>query len=78
MASRETFLARVRAAQPAAEPLPEVPGFDAPPGDVRERFVASLALMGGKTAQVASGGEVLAQIQARFGADVSIVSSAPE
>ncbi|WP_321783121.1 LutC/YkgG family protein [Paraburkholderia sp. J94] len=78
MASRESFLARVRAAQPAAEPLPDVPLFDAPPGDIRERFTAGLTLMGGKTAQAASGGDVRALIHERFGAQVSIVSSTPE
>jgi L-lactate dehydrogenase complex protein LldG len=78
MASREAFLARVRAAQPAAQDLPDVPLFDAPPGELRERFGAALALMGGKQAQAESGEAVLALIRERFAAHVSIASAAPE
>lgn len=78
MASREAFLARVRAAQPAAQALPDVPLFDAPPGDLRTRFGAALALMGGKEAQAESGEAVLALIRERFGAQASIASAAPE
>ncbi|MFD1555780.1 lactate utilization protein C [Paraburkholderia silviterrae] len=78
MASREAFLARVRAAQPAAQALPEVPLFDTPPGDLRARFGAALALMGGKEALAESGEAVLALIRERFGAQVSIASAAPE
>ncbi|WP_028221774.1 LutC/YkgG family protein [Paraburkholderia oxyphila] len=78
MASREAFLARVRAAQPAAEALPEVPLFDTPPGDLRARFGAALALMGGKEEQAESGEAVLALIRERFGAQASIASAAPE
>lgn len=78
MASREAFLARVRAAQPEPLDLPEVPLFDAPPGELRERFGAALALMGGKAAQADSGEAVLALIRERFGAEVSIASAAPE
>lgn len=78
MASREAFLARVRAAQPAKTDLPEVPLFDAPPGELRARFGAALALMGGKDAQAESGEAVLALIRERCGAQVSIASAAPE
>ncbi|WP_213294637.1 LutC/YkgG family protein [Paraburkholderia sacchari] len=78
MASREAFLARVRAAQPKAQDLPEVPLFDTPPGDLRARFGAALALMGGSEAQADSGEAVLALIRERFGAQVSIASAAPE
>jgi L-lactate dehydrogenase complex protein LldG len=78
MASREAFLARVRAAQPAAQDLPEVPLFDAPPGELRERFGAALTLMGGRLAQAESGDAVLALIRERFGAQVSIASATPE
>ncbi|NLP62574.1 LutC/YkgG family protein [Paraburkholderia sacchari] len=78
MASREAFLARVRAAQPKAQDLPEVPLFDTPPGDLRARFGAALALMGGSEARADSGEAVLALIRERFGAQVSIASAAPE
>jgi len=78
MASREAFLARVRAAQPAPEPLPDVPLFEAPPGELRARFAAALALMGGKEIEATSGETVLATIRERFGPQASIVSAAPE
>jgi L-lactate dehydrogenase complex protein LldG len=78
MANREAFLARVRAAQPAALELPDVPLFDTPPGDLRERFVASLELMGGRAVQVASADAVLALIHERFGPRVEIASAVPE
>lgn len=78
MASREAFLARVREAQPQAVELPEVPLFDTRAGDLRERFVASLKLMGGHIAEAASGDAVLALIRERFGVAAGIASATPE
>lgn len=79
MASRESFIARVRAAQQAvALDLPDVPLFDTPPGDLRERFVASLELMGGRAARGASAEAVLALIHERFGPQAVIASATPE
>jgi L-lactate dehydrogenase complex protein LldG len=78
VANRETFLARIREAQPDALDLPEVPLFDAPPGDLRERFTAALKLMGGREAEAASGEAVLALIGERFGPRVEIASAVPE
>ncbi|MFP6558598.1 lactate utilization protein C [Paraburkholderia sp. B3] len=78
MASREAFIARVRAAQPAALDLPEVPLFGTPAGDLRERFVASLELMGGRAVQAASADAVLPLIHERFGPHVEIASAVPE
>lgn len=78
MATREAFLARVRAAQPPAQPRPEVPLFPSPKGDLRTRFVAALEGMGGACVDAASGADVLALIHARFGAAASICSAAPE
>ncbi|WP_321926842.1 LutC/YkgG family protein [Paraburkholderia guartelaensis] len=78
MADREAFLARVRAAQPAHEPLPEVPLFEAPAGDLRERFGAALKLMGGSETQVQSAAEVRAMILRRFGSEARIASATPE
>ncbi|POR49144.1 L-lactate dehydrogenase complex protein LldG [Paraburkholderia eburnea] len=78
MASREAFLARVRAAQPAPQARPEVPLFDTPPGDLRARFAAALTLMGGKELEAASGETVLAAIRERLGPQVSIASAALE
>lgn len=77
MANRETFLARIREAQPAALDLPEVPLFEGPPGDLRERFTAALKLMGGRDAEAASGEAVLALISERFGPRVEIASAVP-
>ena len=78
MADREAFLAKVRAAQPAACDLPDVPLFDAAPGNLRERFAAALALLGGTCRDAASGDEVLAWIRERFGAGATIASAASE
>lgn len=78
MANRETFLARIRAAQPAPEALPEVPLFDSPAGDVRERFSAALKLMGGREAQAQHADDVRALILERFGGEASVASAAPE
>ncbi|TDV28653.1 L-lactate dehydrogenase complex protein LldG [Paraburkholderia caballeronis] len=78
MANREAFLAKVRAAQPAALDLPDVPLFDTPGGDLRERFAAALALMGGACRDADSADAVLTMIRERFGADASIASAAPE
>jgi L-lactate dehydrogenase complex protein LldG len=78
MADREAFLARVRAAQPAHEPLPEVPLFPAPAGDLRERFSAALRLMGGSETQVGDADEVRALILRRFGSEARIASATPE
>jgi L-lactate dehydrogenase complex protein LldG len=78
VANRETFLARVREAQPDALDLPEVPLFDAPAGDLRERFEAALKLMGGRIVEAASGEAVLALVSERFGARVAIASAVPE
>jgi L-lactate dehydrogenase complex protein LldG len=79
LANREAFMARVRAAQPAAaHDLPEVPLFDTPAGDLRERFIASLELMGGRVVQIASADAVLPLIHERFGPRVEIASAVPE
>lgn len=78
MADRDAFLARVRAAQPVPLDLPEVPLFEAPPGDLRERFVAALELMGGGEAQAASAADIDALIRERFGARAEIASAVPE
>lgn len=78
MANREAFLSRVRDAQPEAADLPEVPLFEAPAGDLRERFEAALKLMGGRVAEAASGDALLALIGERFGARAEIASVVPE
>lgn len=78
MADREAFLARIRAAQPAPEALPEVPLFDTPAGDLRERFIAALKLMGGTETSAQHADDVRAFITERFGAEARIASATLE
>jgi L-lactate dehydrogenase complex protein LldG len=78
MATREAFLAKVRAAQPDARQRPEVPLFASVGGDLRARFTATLAGMGGTCVEAASAVDVLALIHERFGADASVCSATPE
>ena len=78
MATRDAFLAKVRAAQPAARPLPEVPLFATPAGVPRERFSTALQAMGGTCVDVATAADVRALIDARFGPDAVICSATPE
>ncbi|MBW9102245.1 LutC/YkgG family protein [Paraburkholderia phenoliruptrix] len=75
MATREAFLARVREAQPAARPRPEVPLFNPVGGDLRARFTAALETMGGTCVEAQSASSVTGLIRERFGAAVSIVSA---
>lgn len=78
MATREAFLAKVRAAQPEARERPEVPLFASVGGDLRARFTAALAGMGGVCVEAASAVDVLALIRERFGADASVCSATSE
>jgi L-lactate dehydrogenase complex protein LldG len=78
MATREAFLAKIRAAQPEARERPEVPLFPSVGGDLRERFATALEGMGGKCLQPASLSDVLPLIHERFGVDASICSATPE
>jgi L-lactate dehydrogenase complex protein LldG len=78
MATREAFLAKIRAAQPDARERPEVPLFPSVGGDLRERFTTALEGMGGKCLQPASLNDVLPLIHERFGAEASICSATPE
>jgi L-lactate dehydrogenase complex protein LldG len=78
MATREAFLAKVRAAQPDARQRPEVPLFASAGGDLRAQFTAALAGMGGTCVEAASAADVLALIRERFGPDASVCSATPE
>jgi L-lactate dehydrogenase complex protein LldG len=78
MATREAFLAKVRAAQPEARQRPVVPLFATPGGDLRGRFATALAGMGGTCVDVVSAAQVLALIHERFGAQASVCSATPE
>ncbi|MGF6506529.1 LutC/YkgG family protein [Paraburkholderia sp. 32] len=78
MTTREAFLAKVRAAQPAARPRPDVPLFEAVGGDLRARFTAALQTMGGTCVEAASVSDVSDLIRERFGAAASIASASAE
>ena len=89
--SREEFLVRVRAAQrvtlrdderPADGtrerfPLPELPVFETPAGDRRERFGDNLIAMGGKLAALGSAQALPAWLAERF-PGVTPVTATPE
>ncbi|MBB5546183.1 hypothetical protein A8H39_40555 [Paraburkholderia fungorum] len=75
MATREAFLAKVREAQPAARPRPEVPLFASQGGDLRARFTAALQAMGGTCVDVSAAADVPALIRERFGDAVSVASA---
>jgi L-lactate dehydrogenase complex protein LldG len=77
MTTREAFLAKIRAAQPASRPRPDVPIFAAPEGDLRERFVAALTPMGGTCVEASSLRDVQAMIAERFGAEAAVASAVP-
>ncbi|MEC5406289.1 LUD domain-containing protein [Paraburkholderia sp. MPAMCS5] len=78
MATREAFLAKVRQAQPAARPRPDVPLFGAAGGDLRARFTAALQTMGGTCVDAAAAADVSGMIRERFGATASIASATAE
>ena len=78
MATREAFLAKVREAQPAARPRPDVPLFASAGGDLRARFTTALQAMGGTCVEASAAGDVLALIRERFGDAASVASATPE
>jgi len=78
MATREAFIAKVRQAQPAARPRPDVPLFSAVGGDLRARFTSALQMMGGTCVEAGAASEVASLIRERFGATVSIASATAE
>jgi L-lactate dehydrogenase complex protein LldG len=78
MATREAFIAKVRQAQPAARPRPDVPLFSAVGGDLRARFASALQTMGGTCVEAGAASEVASLIHERFGATVSIASATAE
>ena len=78
MATREAFLAKVREAQPAARPRPDVPLFASAGGDLRARFTTALQAMGGTCVEASAAGDVLALIRERFGDVASVASATPE
>ena len=75
MTTRDAFLSKIRAAQPAPRPLPDVPLFSVPEGDRRERFTAALALMGGTCVEAERLDDVRALLTGRFGPDAVVASA---
>src|SRR6478672_4086016 len=75
MTTRDAFLAKIRAAQPAPRPRPEVPLFSVPEGDRRARFTAALATMGGTCIEAQSLDDVRALLVERFGSDAVVASA---
>lgn len=79
MNSRDDILARIRAAQPAPTPLPEVPTFDAP-GDrpTVERFKAGVVRMGGKVVEAGSAADVERLVHGLHEGARVVASATPE
>ncbi|MDR5804364.1 LUD domain-containing protein [Caballeronia sp. LP006] len=75
MTTREAFLSKIRAAQPASRPLPDVPVFATPEGDLRTRFETALIAMGGTCVEAQSLDEVGAMIAQRFGDGAAVASA---
>ena len=76
---RARFIAKVRAAQPAAVARPEVPLF--PLSDVRsakERFETALALMGGQSLALENAGDLGAWLLRQFGETAVVCSAVTE
>jgi L-lactate dehydrogenase complex protein LldG len=77
MTARDAFLAKIRAAQPAPRPRPDVPLFPTPDGDRLARFQTTLERMGGTIAEADSLDAVHAMLAERFGRDAIIASGVP-
>ncbi|BAN23759.1 LutC/YkgG family protein [Caballeronia insecticola] len=79
MTTREAFLSKIRAAQPASRPRPDVPIFAAPEGegDLKGRFSAALTAMGGSCVEAASLADANAFIASRFPEAKVIASAVP-
>ncbi|GJH09427.1 LUD domain-containing protein [Caballeronia novacaledonica] len=75
MTTREAFLSKIRAAQPASRPRPDVPLFPTPEGDLKARFTAALTAMGGTCIDAAGLDDVNALIASRF-PDAKVIASA--
>lgn len=78
MSARDEMLARIRANQPPATPLPEVPAFDAAPGALAERFAAGVTRMGGRVVETLPPGGLEALVAELFPSAAVIVSAVPE
>lgn len=75
MSSRDDILARVRKNQPAPQPLPAVPTFDAAASTLLEDFKAAIVRMGGKLADAPADGN-LDELVRRLFPDAKVICSA--
>lgn len=75
MTTREAFLSKIRAAQPASRPRPDVPLFPSPEGDLKTRFTTALTAMGGTCVEASDLNEVNGLIASRF-PDARVIASA--
>jgi L-lactate dehydrogenase complex protein LldG len=75
MNSRDEMLMRIRKAQPASRPLPEIPTFDQGLSTSIETFKAALLRMGGRFADAAADGNLDAQVRRLF-PDAKVICSA--
>jgi L-lactate dehydrogenase complex protein LldG len=78
MSSRDDILARVRKNQPAPQPLPAVPAFDADSESSFERFKAAVIRMGGKVIDAPGDGDLDALVGRLFPDANVICSATPE
>ena len=78
MSSRDDILARVRKNQPAPQPLPTVPMFDADIGAPLECFKTALIRMGGKFVDAPADGDLDTLIGRQFPDAKVICSATPE
>jgi len=78
VSSREEILTRVRACQPAPQPLPPVPLFDNGRSASFETFAANLRRMGGKVATAAADATLDVLVRSLFPAAAVIASATPE
>jgi L-lactate dehydrogenase complex protein LldG len=75
LSSRKDILASLRAAQRTPALLPDVPMFDAGLPPARDKFIETLALMGGVWAEMPADGDIDTLIRARF-PDAKVICSA--
>ena len=78
MNSREFILDAVRRNQPAARPLPDVPRFEGPTGNLLASFSAALERMGGTLAMPPADGALDSFLAQRFPQARVICSATPE
>lgn len=78
MSSREAILQRIRASQPAPQPLPAMPTFAARWPASLEAFKASLTRMGGRLVEAPADGDLDTQIRTLFPEAKVICSATPE